>query len=56
MEQQSSGKWRSEKRLLYDKEPIKNATLSFSVFSFFPSTNLTFVKNLMKKKLTCYRN
>ena len=33
-EEQNNGKLRFQKSLIYDKRPVKNTTLSFSVISF----------------------
>ena len=47
--QQSSGKLRSHKHLIYVKEPVRKCYfVIFSIF-IFPSFTLTFVKNLTKK-------
>lgn len=36
-DQQSNSKLTSHKHLVYDKEPVENATSSFSVLSFSPA-------------------
>lgn len=46
--QQSNGNLRSHKCLLYNKQPVENATLPFSVFSF-SSIKKTFAKKFNEK-------
>ena len=47
-EKQSRGKLMLHKRLLYKKQPVENASSSFSMF-FYSNINIAFVKKPVKK-------